>query len=67
MKKLQHFGKLVEEFSDVADFFVVYIEEAHPKGGWEFNVSTLSVTSRYEGREDSFLARKIYENDLTST
>lgn len=30
---------LVQEFSDVADFLTVYIEEAHPSNGWAFKVS----------------------------
>ncbi|KAH1170841.1 hypothetical protein KIL84_006459 [Mauremys mutica] len=31
---LSAFGKLVEEFSGVADFLLVYIDEAHPSDGW---------------------------------
>uniref|UniRef100_A0A8D2HHG6 Iodothyronine deiodinase n=1 Tax=Urocitellus parryii TaxID=9999 RepID=A0A8D2HHG6_UROPR len=31
-KSQQH--KLVEEFSSVADFLLVYIDEAHPSDGW---------------------------------
>ncbi|CAH2328444.1 type II iodothyronine deiodinase [Pelobates cultripes] len=31
---LPAFSKLVEEFSDVADFLLVYIDEAHPSDGW---------------------------------
>ena len=54
MKKLERFGKLVDEFSDVADFFVVYIEEAHPQGGWELNVSI-----SYLLRRENLFARKI--------
>uniref|UniRef100_A0A8C6NZU5 Iodothyronine deiodinase n=1 Tax=Nothobranchius furzeri TaxID=105023 RepID=A0A8C6NZU5_NOTFU len=29
-----NFGSLVEDFSDVADFLLVYIDEAHPSDGW---------------------------------
>uniref|UniRef100_A0AAY5KR81 Iodothyronine deiodinase n=1 Tax=Esox lucius TaxID=8010 RepID=A0AAY5KR81_ESOLU len=31
---LPAFRRLVEEFSDVADFLLVYIDEAHPSDGW---------------------------------
>uniref|UniRef100_A0AAQ4PQM0 Iodothyronine deiodinase n=1 Tax=Gasterosteus aculeatus aculeatus TaxID=481459 RepID=A0AAQ4PQM0_GASAC len=29
-----NFGSLVEDFSDVANFLLVYIDEAHPSDGW---------------------------------
>uniref|UniRef100_A0AAY4A661 Iodothyronine deiodinase n=1 Tax=Denticeps clupeoides TaxID=299321 RepID=A0AAY4A661_9TELE len=32
--QLPIFRRLVEEFSDVADFLLVYIDEAHPSDGW---------------------------------
>ncbi|KAF7704037.1 hypothetical protein HF521_021109 [Silurus meridionalis] len=32
--KLPVFRRLVENFSDVADFLLVYIDEAHPSDGW---------------------------------
>lgn len=32
--QLPAFSKLVEEFSSVADFLLVYIDEAHPSDGW---------------------------------
>lgn len=32
--QLSAFSKLVEEFSGVADFLLVYIDEAHPSDGW---------------------------------
>lgn len=31
---LPAFRRLVEDFSDVADFLLVYIDEAHPSDGW---------------------------------
>lgn len=34
MSQLPVFRRLVENFSDVADFLLVYIEEAHPSDGW---------------------------------
>ncbi|OWF46891.1 Type III iodothyronine deiodinase [Mizuhopecten yessoensis] len=36
MVKLERFNSLVTRFTDVADFIIVYIEEAHPTDGWAF-------------------------------
>lgn len=36
MYKLDEFKQLVKDFSDVADFLVVYIAEAHSTDGWAF-------------------------------
>lgn len=36
MYKLDEFKQLVKDFSDVADFLVIYIAEAHSKDGWAF-------------------------------
>uniref|UniRef100_A0A8C5K7T8 Iodothyronine deiodinase n=1 Tax=Jaculus jaculus TaxID=51337 RepID=A0A8C5K7T8_JACJA len=33
-QQLPAFSQLVEEFSSVADFLLVYIDEAHPSDGW---------------------------------
>lgn len=37
-QKLKDYSQLVEELEDVADFLLVYIEEAHPSDGWKFKV-----------------------------
>uniref|UniRef100_A0A452EKS4 Iodothyronine deiodinase n=1 Tax=Capra hircus TaxID=9925 RepID=A0A452EKS4_CAPHI len=34
LEETRSFSKLVEEFSSVADFLLVYIDEAHPSDGW---------------------------------
>ena len=39
MTKLREFGDLALDYSDIVDFVVVYIEEAHPEDGWSFKVS----------------------------
>lgn len=36
MFKLDEFKQLVKDFSDVADFLVIYIAEAHSADGWAF-------------------------------
>ena len=38
MNRLTGFRELVAEFGHVADFLVVYIEEAHPSDGWALKV-----------------------------
>ena len=40
MQMLKKYQQLTNEFLDVADFAVVYIEEAHPVDGWAFKVKT---------------------------
>ena len=37
--RVGEFLSIVGEFSDVADFLTVYVEEAHPCDGWAFKVS----------------------------
>ena len=34
--KLDRFKSLIGRFSKVADFIIVYVEEAHPADGWRF-------------------------------
>lgn len=36
MAKWAEFGKIIDRFSDDADFVTVYIEEAHASDGWKF-------------------------------
>lgn len=43
--QLSKFRAIVEEFEDVADFVLVYIEEAHPADGWAFQVSWILLFS----------------------
>lgn len=38
--RVGEFLNIVQEFSDVADFLTVYIDEAHPSNGWAFKVSS---------------------------
>ena len=38
MTKLQQFNEIVRDFRDVADFVIIYVEEAHPSDGWAFKV-----------------------------
>lgn len=51
--QLSAFGKLVEEFSSVADFLLVYIDEAHPSDGWAApGVSSSFEVKKHRNQED---------------
>lgn len=41
MSQLNDFQEMVDQFKDIADFCVVYIEEAHPADGWALKVRWL--------------------------
>lgn len=41
MRQLNEFQQMANHFNHIADFCVVYIEEAHPSDGWALNVSSL--------------------------
>lgn len=36
MVKMARFNEIVADFTNMADFLIVYIEEAHPTDGWFF-------------------------------
>lgn len=38
MAKLARFNEIVQDFSDLADFAIIYISEAHAQDGWAFKV-----------------------------
>lgn len=46
MSQLDEFQKMAQDFSQVADFCVVYIEEAHPSDGWALKASFLTYLLR---------------------
>lgn len=51
MAKLSDFCKLTEEYAGLADFAVIYVEEAHPTDGWKFQVMNLfHVSSMFRSK-----------------
>lgn len=61
---LPTFRELVEEFSDVADFLLVYIDEAHPSDGWvapPMGPSSFSVRKHQNLEERLKAARELIE------
>ncbi|KAK7152790.1 hypothetical protein R3I93_010879 [Phoxinus phoxinus] len=56
---------MVEEFSDVADFLLVYIDEAHPSDGWAappMEHFSFEVRKHRNLEERMFAARKLLEH-----
>ncbi|KAE8586131.1 hypothetical protein XENTR_v10021561 [Xenopus tropicalis] len=49
---LPAFSKLVEEFSSVADFVLVYIDEAHPSDGWAAPGTTSYEVKKHRNQEE---------------
>ena len=47
MENLQKFELLSKKYRNVADFLMVYVEEAHPIGGWDLNVSFCTIILFY--------------------
>ncbi|XP_068247129.1 type I iodothyronine deiodinase-like [Palaemon carinicauda] len=54
MANLERFRELTEDFSEVADFVLVYIAEAHPTDGWviEGNIEV----ANHKSLQDRFAA-----------
>lgn len=48
MERLREFNDVMTEFSDIADFLVIYISEAHPTDGWAFKVIISSICRKVE-------------------
>ncbi|KAK5870145.1 hypothetical protein PBY51_024803 [Eleginops maclovinus] len=57
MYKLEEFKQLVKDFSDVADFLVIYIEEAHSTDGWSFE-NNVDI-NQHKSLEDRLSAAQI--------
>lgn len=64
MSQLDAFQKMVNDFSQVADFCVVYIEEAHPSDGWALKVTLISSSRK---RANSKNHRKKKEREKKKT
>ncbi|KAK3727541.1 hypothetical protein QZH41_018643 [Actinostola sp. cb2023] len=58
MKRLEKYTELVAEFKDVADFVIVYIEEAHPQDGWAFENNN-SIFSHKSQRQRCSVAGRL--------
>lgn len=54
MANLEKFRKITEDFSNVADFVLVYIAEAHPTDGWAIDGNV--EIANHKAMEDRFAA-----------
>uniref|UniRef100_A0A672I538 Iodothyronine deiodinase n=3 Tax=Salarias fasciatus TaxID=181472 RepID=A0A672I538_SALFA len=63
MYKLGEFKQLVRDFSDVADFLVVYIAEAHSTDGWAF-ANNIAI-KRHRNLEERLSAARILVQEET--
>lgn len=57
MAKFDAFCQVASRFADVADFVMVYIEEAHPSNGWAFKNNI--VISKHKTIEDRLAAAQL--------
>jgi type I thyroxine 5'-deiodinase len=64
MAKFDQLCRMAAEFSDVADFLVVYIEEAHPTDGWAFE-NNYSIQSHRTIEDRVEAARLLVVDNLT--
>ncbi|KAJ7325700.1 thyroxine 5'-deiodinase [Desmophyllum pertusum] len=55
--RVGEFLSVVQEFSDVADFLTIYIEEAHPSNGWAFENNVVIPT--HQSLEDRCKAARL--------
>lgn len=51
MFKLDEFKQLVKDFSDIADFLVIYIAEAHSTGEWKSPGEVITIMAFIDGWE----------------
>lgn len=60
MLKFDEFNKLVKDFSSIADFLIIYIEEAHAMDGPSETMLLLKITEalRIEKLQHNFFSRR---------
>jgi len=65
MRKLDHFNKLVSDFSQSVDFVTVYLQEAHASNGWtkDINKYNIAYHTNIDQRIDA--AKLLLENGVT--
>lgn len=61
MLKFDEFNKLIKDFSSVADFLIIYIEEAHAVDGWAFKNNV--VIKNHRSLEDRKIAAQFLQKN----
>ncbi|XP_063586618.1 thyroxine 5-deiodinase-like isoform X2 [Penaeus indicus] len=59
MASLGKFRKLTAEYSEVADFVLVYISEAHPTDGWAIEGNVFQVSNHKNMKERVEAAKRM--------
>ncbi|KAK7106198.1 hypothetical protein V1264_017484 [Littorina saxatilis] len=61
MVKLSDFNQVVTKYAGLADFLIVYIQEAHPDDGWAFRNNPF-VIKNHRSLEDRLAAARQLED-----
>ncbi len=64
MNKLEDFRKLVRDYGHVADFVIVYIEEAHSTDGWHIPNNEYTIRSHRNLEERLVSAKRLHQMSL---
>lgn len=59
--RVNEFLSIVQEFSDVADFLTIYIEEAHPTNGWKLE-NNITIPQHQTQEERSSAAKLMLDS-----
>ena len=66
MSEMNKYRKMVKDFSAVADFLIVYVEEAHPIDGWAFKVWILITKAVSFLQETNKILKTVYDPCIDS-
>ncbi|XP_047474696.1 type II iodothyronine deiodinase-like [Penaeus chinensis] len=61
MANLEKFRKITAEYSNVADFILIYISEAHPTDGWAIEGNVFQVANHKNMEEREAAAKQMLE------
>uniref|UniRef100_A0AAY4DMF7 Iodothyronine deiodinase n=2 Tax=Denticeps clupeoides TaxID=299321 RepID=A0AAY4DMF7_9TELE len=63
MSRLKAFRRVLEQYADVADFVLVYIEEAHPLDGWASSDAPYQIP-KHRCLEDRLKAAQLMHREV---
>ncbi|OWF39026.1 Type III iodothyronine deiodinase [Mizuhopecten yessoensis] len=64
MTSLDHFKSLVREFHDVADFLIIYIQEAHPLDEWNITGHQYSHLRQHVNLQERVTAASLLDSHV---
>ncbi len=64
MNKLEDFRKLVRDYHHVADFVIVYMEEAHSIDGWHIRNNAYTIRSHLNLEDRLTAAKRLHQMSL---